>query len=207
MQENNQNQRTLLYSDGRKTDSDIEFSELQDSLKYGNRRSFSDYTNVKTIGFGGIGTVLSVHERALDRDIALKILRPDFRDKRKYVERVIREAKATAQIDHPNIVPVHELGVLEDVGVFFTMKKVEGETLEYVLERLDAGDEEYLRKYSLSHLLNIFIAICHGVAYAHSRGDCPSRPETLERYARGLRRSNGHGLGTGQEYRGRRGNF
>ncbi len=131
--------------------------------------SIKRFSQIHTIGLGGIGTVLSAYEKHLDRDVAIKMLRPAFRENRHSVNRFIQEARATAHIAHPNIVPVYELGLLKDIGPFFTMKRVDGVTLQDVLQRLKEEDKTYLEKYTLRHLLNIFIAICNGVAFAHSK--------------------------------------
>lgn len=128
------------------------------------------FTELSTIGFGGHGAVFSAREPGLSREIALKILRPEFRNNSRYLDSFIREARITAQIGHPNIIPVHHLGVFDDVGVYFTMKRVEGETLRSLLKKLQSGDEACLREYSLSRRLEIFLDIGHGVAFAHSRG-------------------------------------
>lgn len=131
--------------------------------------SIKRFSQIHTIGLGGIGTVLSAYEKHLDRNLAIKMLRPAFRDNRDSINRFIQEARATAHIAHPNIVPVYELGIFEDTGPFFTMKRVEGVTLQHVLQRLNEGDDTYVKKYTLRNLLNIFISTCHGVAYAHSQ--------------------------------------
>ncbi len=132
--------------------------------------TLDQFTGMRVLGSGGIGSVHAVTEKVLNREIAIKILRPMYRKRKRPVGRIVREAIVTAQIEHPNIVPVHSMGVLDDVGVYFTMKKVSGETLQQVLQKLEAGDLAYLERYSSSRLIEIFISICQGVAYAHSKG-------------------------------------
>jgi serine/threonine-protein kinase len=144
--------------------------ELKKVLEIVDDNTIRRYSDVRTIGLGGIGSVLSAYEPVLNREVAIKILRPAYRSKLRFLNRFIREARATAQIEHPNIVPVHQLGVFDDLGVFFTMKKVEGENLRVVLDKIDSGDAEYQRKYNLRRLLEIFISACNGVAFAHSKG-------------------------------------
>jgi eukaryotic-like serine/threonine-protein kinase len=144
-------------------------NEINKALEVNNNASIKRFSQIHTIGLGGIGTVLSAYEKHLDRDIAIKMLRPAFRENRNSINRFIQEAKATAHIAHPNIVPVYELGNFEDTGPFFTMKRVEGVTLQHVLKRLNEDSEKYTKKYTLRNLLNIFISICNGVAFAHSK--------------------------------------
>ncbi|MDD5698477.1 MAG: bifunctional serine/threonine-protein kinase/formylglycine-generating enzyme family protein [Victivallaceae bacterium] len=133
-------------------------------------KTINRFSHIKTIGLGGVGAVLSAYEADLNREVAIKILRPAFRNKADSLKRFVREARATAHIEHPNIVPVHQLGVFEDNGVFFSMKKVEGRDLRYVIRKLDEGNKEFIKKYTRRQLLQIFVAVCNGVAYAHSKG-------------------------------------
>ena len=126
--------------------------------------------NMTTIGFGGIGTVFSAHDPVLHRDIAIKILRPAYRNKLNYVAGFIREARLTAQIDHPNVIPVHRLGMFDDAGTYFTMKRVRGVTLSQILRKLKDGDAETQKTFTRQRLLEIYISILNGVAFAHSKG-------------------------------------
>jgi serine/threonine protein kinase/formylglycine-generating enzyme required for sulfatase activity len=135
-----------------------------------NASTIKYYKDIKTIGVGGAGTVLSGFEPTLGRDIAIKLLRPEFRHSQKVLERFIKEARATAQIEHPTIVPIHKMGYMDDVGPFFTMKKVQGENLHQILDKLASGDKEYQQRFKRHHLLEIFQTVCQGVAYAHSKG-------------------------------------
>lgn len=73
-------------------------------------------------------------------------------------------------MEHPNIVPVHELGVDANGQVFYTMKFVKGVTLKKVLELLASGVPETVKKYSLGVLLTVFQKVCDAIAFAHSRG-------------------------------------
>ncbi len=169
--ESSESHKTLLCStiseDGGEV---INIEDLKNALNLEHDNTIKRFSSIKTIGLGGIGSVLSGFESSLKRDIAIKILRPAYRSKKKFLNRFIREARATAQIEHPNIVPVHELGVMDELGVFFTMKKVEGENLRTVIQKLNDNDPEYLVKYTRNRLLEIFIAACNGVAFAHSKG-------------------------------------
>ena len=144
--------------------------ELRNILDLKQPDQFGDFSENSTIGVGGIGAVFAVHDSQFNRLVALKVLRPAYRNDSKDIDNFVREARITAQIDHPNVVPVHQLGVLKDAGAYFTMKLVEGENLRVILKKLESGEPEYLKKYTLSHLLDIFLAVCNGVSFAHSKG-------------------------------------
>jgi serine/threonine protein kinase/formylglycine-generating enzyme required for sulfatase activity len=150
-------------------DGKVSIEEISAALNGTKQSSIKRFSQIHTIGLGGIGTVMSAYEPQLDRDLAIKMLRPAYRDNRNSINRFIQEARATAHVAHPNIVPVYELGIFKEIGPFFTMKRVEGVTLQHVLKRLDENEEKYVKKYTLRELLNVFISICHGVAYAHSK--------------------------------------
>ncbi len=171
-----QNQPTLSGTDGKTLIYDAESAihltpaELRSALGFPSGERIQDYGVISTIGIGGVGAVFSAHEPGLNREIALKLLRPQYRNNPKQLEAFIREARITAQIDHPNIVPVHRMGVFDDVGVYFTMKRVEGETLRMVLRKLVENRPGYRRNFSLIRLLEIFLGACNGVSFAHRHG-------------------------------------
>jgi len=117
---------------------------------------------------GGMGAILDAREATTERTVAMKVMldsnSPDD------LARFVAEAKVTAQLEHPNIVPVHELSVDENEQVFYTMKFVHGITLRAVVEGLAAGAPEMLKSYPLATLLTVFQKACDAVAFAHSKG-------------------------------------
>lgn len=128
------------------------------------------YDLVDEIGEGGMGSVYRAHDHDLNRDVALKALRPELASDREYVARFLREAQATGQLEHPNIVPLHDLGLSADGTPWFTMKLVRGESLEGLIGRLKAGDEEMHRRFSFARRLALIQEVCDALEYAHSQG-------------------------------------
>ena len=117
---------------------------------------------------GGMGAVYRAFDRDIRREVALKL--PGDEDPRSRL-RLIEEAQVTGQLEHPNIVPVHELGVNPNGGIFFTMKLVEGRSLKEILARVKShGGWEGQSEYRLSGILAAYMGVCHAVAFAHSRG-------------------------------------
>jgi WD40 repeat protein len=115
------------------------------------------------LGRGGMGEVIRCHDPHLGRDLAVKLLAEQHRDQPSLIERFLREARIHARLQHPGIVPVHELGELPDRRPYFTMKVVEGRTLaELLAERAYPADE-------LPRFLTIFEQVCQALAYAHSQ--------------------------------------
>ncbi len=122
------------------------------------------------IAEGGMGKVVNVEDTNCRREIAMKVILSGKVHSDELVRRFIQEAQVTAQLDHPNIVPIYELGVNVDGDLYYTMKKIAGTTLKQVLNDLSRGDERTIAKYTLPVLLTIFQKVCDAVAYAHSKG-------------------------------------
>jgi serine/threonine protein kinase len=127
------------------------------------------YTLTHLHAKGGMGRVWLARDGALGRQIALKELRPDQADNSIVTSRFLYEAKITAQLEHPGIVPVYELG--EGDAPYYTMRFVRGRTLSEATrayhKKRAAGDADSVAKVEL---LTAFVNVCHAVAYAHSRG-------------------------------------
>ncbi|MBR7104904.1 MAG: protein kinase [Lentisphaeria bacterium] len=151
---------------------DISFTPLEMRQRLGlpDDERMSNYNNLHPIGLGGVGAVYSGREPGTNREVAIKILRPQYRYSTDRIESFVQEARTTAQIDHPNVVPVYRFGVFDNEGVFFSMKRVQGETLRNVLRKLEENRKGYARKYTLRRLVDIFLAACNGVAFANKNG-------------------------------------
>ncbi len=116
------------------------------------------------IGRGGVGVVHAGWDVQLQREVAIKILSEDHRDKPEIMQRFVEEARITSRLQHPGIVAIHELGLLPDNRPFFVMRIVRGETLDQILKRRDESSKDIPR------LLGIFLQVCQAIAYAHSLG-------------------------------------
>lgn len=131
--------------------------------------STTRFRNDGEIARGGMGTVCRVYDTLLRREVAMKISDPSSPAYAQTALRFMEEAQITGQLDHPNIVPVHDFGTGADrgSGVFFTMKLVEGETLTKIIERLHGADYDHRE---IERVLQMFLKICDGLSFAHSRG-------------------------------------
>ena len=120
----------------------------------------SHYLLVEKIGEGGMGVVYRGRDVRLDRDVAIKVLRPEMASDPERLTRFEREAKAVAALNHPNIASIYQID--EDAGVIFiAMELVAGTTLN-----LRAGD----RPLPLDLLLNVSIQIADALDAAHAKG-------------------------------------
>ncbi len=139
------------------------------TLSPGEHETRDRYTLTHLHAKGGMGRVWLARDAALGRQIALKDLRPEQSDNSIICSRFLYEAKITAQLEHPGIVPVYEVGQGE--APYYTMRFVKGRTLNEAIrayhKRRVAGEAETV---NLIGLLSSFVGVCHAVAYAHSRG-------------------------------------
>lgn len=128
------------------------------------------YEYLHEIGRGGMGRVVSVRDRLLRRQVAMKLIGTgkDSQQTRQMAERFCAEAQTTGQLEHPNIVPIHDLGVTPDGQYFFTMKLIRGETLRHVLARRNQA--EAAGKYTLPRLLAVLQQVANASSFAHARG-------------------------------------
>ncbi|MGE3853366.1 MAG: protein kinase, partial [Planctomycetota bacterium] len=122
------------------------------------------------IARGGMGAILSVTDQHLRREVAMKVLLPAAARDADRLHRFIEEAQITGQLDHPNIVPVHDIGVMPDGRIYFTMKMVRGASMSRIVRLLRDGDAATVQRYTLGARLNAFRQVCQAVAFAHSRG-------------------------------------
>lgn len=118
------------------------------------------------IARGGMGAVLRAADRDIRREIAVKYMLDNHDPKKKL--RFVEEAQITGQLEHPNIVPIHELGADAQGRLFFTMKLVHGRSLRETLDEL--RENPGASTPSLAWFLNVFVNVCNALAYAHSRG-------------------------------------
>lgn len=126
--------------------------------------SISGYEIIRKIGEGGMGVVYLARELQLGREVALKMIRADRPITPEVVARFAREAHITALLPHPNIPPVHALGHLPDGRPYLVMKLVRGRTLADLLDEQSSASE------NIHTSLQIFLQVCHAIAFAHSQG-------------------------------------
>ncbi|MGB0582379.1 MAG: WD40 repeat domain-containing serine/threonine protein kinase, partial [Limisphaerales bacterium] len=118
---------------------------------------------------GGMGAILRAIDGKFDRTVAMKVLLPESMTESAR-RRFVREARILARLEHPNIVPVYDIGDEDGDLSFYTMKLVRGVTLDKILKRIRDGDEASILEYPLDQLLVIFRKVCDALGFAHERG-------------------------------------
>ncbi len=116
------------------------------------------YPVAERIGRGGVGLVYRAYDPQLGREVAIKALRRELADDTRAVDRFLAEARLCSSLQHPGIVPIHELGRLDDGRPYFTMKIVEGETLAESMRHAAASRER----------LQVFGRVCETLAFVHA---------------------------------------
>lgn len=118
-----------------------------------------EYELLKKLGEGGMGLVFNARQRSIDREVALKMLKPKTARDAEQRAKFLTEAVVTGELDHPNIVPIYDVGASSDDALFYAMKKVEGTPwLDVIKEK------------SLEDNLEILRRTADAVGFAHSRG-------------------------------------
>ena len=157
-------QRTVLSDD----DSDPSIQEKTSS-------SLGRYVDLGLLGKGGMGEVRKVKDRTLNRNLAMKIVHPSILRNKGALSRFIEEAQVGAQLQHPNIVPIHELGVLPDGRYYFTMKEIRGIEFTELIRAVHQASTPQVWKMTpdgttFRRLIQVFHTMCETMAYAHSLG-------------------------------------
>jgi PAS domain S-box-containing protein len=122
------------------------------------------YLVMGEIARGGMGVVLEGWDVQLAREIAIKVLLQEHKEKPDVYSRFLEEARIASRLQHPGIAPIHELGLSPDNRPFFVMRMVHGQTLKQILSRREDASED------LPRLLDVFLKVCQAVGYAHSQG-------------------------------------
>ncbi len=133
------------------------------------KRDFSDTTNsefndnaeyelLEILGQGGMGVVYTARQTSIDRQVAVKMLKTKTAQSSEQRHKFLAEAVVTGELDHPNIVPIYDVGSNNTGALFYSMKKVEGRPWL-----------KTVRKNTLAENLNILMKVADAVAFAHSR--------------------------------------
>ncbi|WP_236696171.1 serine/threonine-protein kinase [Rhodopirellula islandica] len=118
-----------------------------------------EYRLVGTLGSGGTGIVYQAHQRAIDREVAIKVLRRELATDASSRGRFLAEARVIGALDHPNVIALHDLCIDDEGQLFYSMKRVDGASWDQQIDTL-----------SLEKNLNILLRVADAIRYAHSRG-------------------------------------
>jgi len=123
------------------------------------------YAEQEEVGRGGMGSVLRVFDNDIRRAIAMKMMLGEEAASPVRLSRFLEEAQITGQLDHPGVVPVHELGLDAGGRVYFTMRLVRGHEFGQVIRQVREGGD-----WTLTRAVSVLLKICETMAFAHVKG-------------------------------------
>jgi WD40 repeat protein/serine/threonine protein kinase len=118
-----------------------------------------DYELLDIIGEGGMGVVYAAHQSSIARTVAVKMLKPSAKVREEQRDKFISEAVVTGELDHPNIVPIYDLGSNDQGALFYSMKRVKGTPWDKVIHQKQLDEN-----------LSILLRVADAVAFAHAGG-------------------------------------
>ena len=154
----------ILFQEDLDHEKDITNAEITD------KNADTRYTPVKKIRDGGMKTIWEVKDTRTQRTLAMALIQPERIASKDDIESFLYEARLTAHLQHPNIIPIYDVAIDKNGNPYFTMKLLKGETLESILNKIKKNDKTTIETFSLTRLLNIFISICDAIDYAHTKG-------------------------------------
>ncbi len=121
---------------------------------------FPQFELLHLVGSGGMGSVYCARQKSLNRLVALKIIKPEAKQRAEFADRFVREARALAQLNHPNIITVHDFGEIDGI-YYFVMEYLDGVNLRQMLRG---------NRLTPRQALEIVPAVCDALQYAHDKG-------------------------------------
>ena len=127
------------------------------------------YDHQSVLGEGASGEVGLALDQDIQRLVAVKRLKHQPSETPALM-RFVDEIRLVGTLEHPNIVPIHDVGIDIEGHYYFVMKYVEGETLESIIAKLSKGDRAYHEKYTFDYRIQVFMKICEAIEFAHAKG-------------------------------------
>ncbi len=140
----------------------------RDGLMDGNPEN--RYTASKKLNQGGMKAIWEVDDHRTARKVAMALIQDSKIASEEDIDSFLYEARLTANLQHPNIIPIYDIALDENGNPYFTMKALKGETLGEIIKQLRDGNKEYRQRYTRMRLLGIFLKVCNAIDYAHTKG-------------------------------------
>lgn len=150
--------------------SEIILSATDPDLPVDPPRGLAKYKSFRPMARGAKTQLRSCWDPIIGRTVAIKSLLPEAIFDRTERRRLLREARVTAQLQHPNTVPVYEIGDDANEGVYFAMKRISGENYFEVLKRIARDDQTTIEVFGVTRRIQVVVDACQALSYAHARG-------------------------------------
>ncbi|VGO15916.1 Serine/threonine-protein kinase PknD [Pontiella desulfatans] len=128
------------------------------------------YSANKKLNQGGMKAIWEVDDHRTARKVAMALIQDSKIASENDIDSFLYEARLTANLQHPNIIPIYDIALDENGNPYFTMKALKGETLGEIIRKLRNQNSEYQKRYTLTRLLAIFLKVCNAIDYAHTKG-------------------------------------
>lgn len=132
--------------------------------------NYTKYSDERLIFNGRKAYLEAVFDNVTGRMVARKSLRHELRNDEEERRRFLREARVTAQLAHPNTIPVYEIGITKMESLYFTMKLLRGEDLYETIKRIAKRDPNAIQTFPISELVDVFLQVCQALKFAHAHG-------------------------------------
>jgi serine/threonine-protein kinase len=149
---------------------DLKITQQNERLAPSGKTIDERYQMLGEIARGGMGRILKAHDTEIGREVAVKVLLGGKEAPENLIRRFWMEVQATGQLEHPSIIPIHDVGRLASGELFYVMKKLSGQTLADIIQQLRDGEARSEGEFTRVRLLTIFQQIAYAVAFAHARG-------------------------------------
>ncbi len=143
-------------------------SKSHDDLMDGNPAD--RYSPNRKLNQGGMKAIWEVDDHRTARKVAMALIQDSKIAAKEDIDSFLYEARLTANLQHPNIIPIYDIAVDEDGNPYFTMKALKGETLGEIIRKLHEGNSAYRKRYTRTRLIGIFLKVCNAIDYAHTKG-------------------------------------
>lgn len=128
------------------------------------------YSVVKKLNEGGMKAIWEVDDHRTARKVAMALIQEAKIASTEDIDTFLYEARLTANLQHPNIIPIYDIALDENGNPYFTMKALKGRTLDDILKQLRKGNDVLEREFTRTRLIGIFLKVCNAIEYAHSKG-------------------------------------
>jgi serine/threonine protein kinase len=162
----------IIFSDTEKIlfEEDLQEKPNRDRTGLMNGKPEERYSANKKLNQGGMKAIWEVDDHRTARKVAMALIQDSKIASEEDIDSFLYEARLTANLQHPNIVPIYDIALDENGNPYFTMKALKGETLGDILKQLRNSNTEYGKHYTRTRLLGIFLKVCDAIDYAHTKG-------------------------------------
>ena len=158
------NTEQILFEEDLKENPAVRHDDLMDG------NPADRYSVNKMLNQGGMKAIWEVDDHRTARKVAMALIQNSKIASEDDIDSFLYEARLTANLQHPNIIPIYDIALDENGNPYFTMKALKGVTLGEIIKHLREDTPEYTSRYTRTRLLGMFLKVCNAIDYAHTKG-------------------------------------